>query len=781
MRTFCNHRTVLLLGTLLLFVSLVFAAIFNVGVEKGKVQAQDAQSVAQLPGGQSLLPLTPDTRERIVAQSFLFTLERGHISRRTLDQSHSREAFRLYIKKLDPRKLFFYQFDIDEFKEKYESRFVELLRQHPVDVRPAFEIYNLYLTRLKERVGMVQHILSQPIDFSVDEEYVFDRARDFTLDENVIRAKGLQNFPRTTEEAYDFWRKRLKSELLVMKFEAITNKQKRERALAEGKEPPDVDDRDPVERLLGRYVSLQRRMLYEGRIDNADILSGVRMRANDDVMELFLDSVAGALDPHSSYWSPSTEESFRHSMGKALQGIGATLYTEDGYTVVRDLVRGGPAYKSRELQAKDKIQGVGQGRDGKIENVIDFKISDVVQLIRGPKDTVVRLDVLPGGKGPSKIVEIVRDEVILEDQAARSEIFESGIKADGTPYRIGFIILPDFYLDMTALRRREADARSASADVRKLLREFVAANVDAVVIDLRYNTGGSLEESIPVAGLFLGPGIVVQVRDDSNNRPQQRSNNTDVGTEWTGPLVVLTNKFSASASEIFAGAIKDHRRGLIVGDSITLGKGSVQNVTDLSNRLALGMSSLGSLGSAKVTIQGWYRPSGITTQGIGVDADIILPSLTDAMENVAEADLDNTLTFQRIPPANFTPGQLVSPQLVAELQRRSNARIRENEDFAKQQERITLYRESRARRSTPLNEAKYMEEMQRFNTDEWEREELEEGLSREKKIERDFFVDEVLEITVDYIKAAAEMGIVFPRERTVQPQPPRRSLFGFGF
>ena len=775
MTTFHSHRTVLFLGTALLIVSLISTVFFNVGVERGKVQAQDGQPTALLPG-QSLLPLVPDTRERLVARTFMSTLERYHISQRALDSSRSKEALRLYIKKLDPRKLYFYQSDIDEFKTKYESQLCELLKQYPAEVQPAFEIYNRYLTRLKDRVEMVQHILSRPLDFTVDEEYVSDRPKDFTLDANVIQAKGLQNFPKTTEEAYDLWRKRLKYEFLVMKFETITNEQKREKALAEGKEPPEVDDRDPVERLLKRYVSLQRRMLYEGRIENVETLSGIRMRANDDVMELFLDSIAGALDPHSNYMSPSTEEAFKHIMGKSLQGIGATLYTEDGYTVVRELVSGGPAHKAGELRPKDKIQGVGQGRDGKIEEVIDFKITDVVQLIRGPKDTVVRLDVLPGGKGPSKIVEIVRDEVTLDDQAAHKEVFESGTKADGTPYRIGFIVLPDFYLDMDALKRRETDVRSASADVRELLRELVKANVDAVVLDLRYNGGGSLQEAIMISGLFIGNGVVVQTKDEAASNPSPRSS-PDAGVEWTGPFVVVTNKFSASASEIFAGAIKDHKRGLVIGDSNTLGKGTVQSVVSLAERLDLGM---GTYGSAKITIQGFYRPSGITTQGIGVDADLVLPSLTDVMENVSEAELDNVLTLQRVNPANYAPGQLVTPQLVSELRQRLNTRIRENGEFGKQLEKIALYRESRAKRNTPLNEAKYMAEMQRYNTDDWEREELEEVLNREKKIERDFYVDEVLAITVDYVKMASEMGIVFPRERAVRAQP-RRSWLGFGF
>ena len=774
MRILCNHRTALFLGTLLLLVSFLLVAVFNVGIEEKKVQAQDGQS-ALISGGQSpLLPLVPGARERSVALSFVDTLERHHISRHTLDQSNSPEALRLYIRRLDPRKLFFYQSDIDEFREQYELRLVELLRQR--DVRPAFEIYNRYLMRLRERVGMIQQILSEPIDFTVDEFYSFDRPRDFTLDDNAARARGLRTFPRTTEEAREQWRKRLKSELLVMRAEVITNEQKRERALSEGKEaPPDIDDdRDPIERLERRYISLQRRMLYEVRIENAEILSDIRRRANDDVMELFLSSVAASLDPHSSYMSPSTEEAFETHMGKSLQGIGATLSSEDGYTVVRTLVRGGPADRSGELHPGDRIRGVGQGRDGQIENVMDFKISDVVRLIRGDAGTVVRLEVLPGGRGPARIIEIIREEVTLDDQAAQWEIFEAGIRADGTPYRIGFIDLPDFYLDMTAVRAREPNPRSATADVREILRNFVEENVDAVVLDLRSNGGGSLQEAISVSGLFLGPGVVVQTQD-GGSRPRQEGN-SDIGTEWTGPLVVITNKFSASASEIFAGAIKDYRRGLVIGDSSTLGKGTVQSVMSLN--FAQGM---GSLGSAKVTIRGFYRPSGITTQGVGVDADIVLPSLTGAIENATEADLDNALTFGRIAPANFTPRQLVAPQLVAELQRRSGTRIRENEEFARLQERIALAREARARRATPLNEERYMEEIRRFNADEWEREELEDMLlSREQRINRDFYVDEVLAITVDYMKATAELGIAFPRERTVQAQP-RRTWFGLGF
>ena len=765
MRTIRTHRTLLLL----LFALLLAAVMFDVGPWRGKGTAQDLQ--------ESILPLRPSVRERIVAQSFVIELESKHISKRTIDQAVSKEAFRLYIKAMDPLKLYFYQSDIDEFKEKYEMRLHELLKPPSVDVQPAFEMYNRYLIRLKERVGMAQQILSAPIDFTADEEYAFDRARDFTLDDSIVRERGLQTFPKTTEEAYERWRKRLKSQLLALKAERIASERKRERDIAEEKVPEEVDDRDPVERLRMRYASTQRRMLYEGRIENQALLQSVREQANDDVMEMFLNAVAAALDPHSSYMSPTTERVFDDGMTKSFQGIGAALSSEDGYIIVREVFKGSPAERA-EIRAKDKIQGVGQGRDGKIEEVIDFKVTDVVKLIRGEKDTIVRLDILPGGKGPSKIVEIVRAEITLDDQAAQSEIFEAGRKADGTPYKIGFIELPDFYLDMKALRQRETNVRSATTDVKKILEKFVAADVDAVVLDLRSNGGGALAVAIEITGLFIGAGDVVQVKDEMSTHPQPRAN-ADPSTAWTGPLVVLTNKFSASASEILAGAIKDYRRGLIVGDSTSHGKGTVQSVLNLSERLVPGSN----LGSGKITIQGYYRPSGISPQGTGVETDIVLPSLSDVMENVMESDLDNALTLRRVEPApNFTMKQYVSPQMIAELKRRSSQRIGENEEFAKQLEKIVAYREARARRVMPLNEAKYMEEIKRFDSDEWEREELEDIIGKDKKIKRDFYVEEVLAITVDYVKIMDELGIAFPRERSIQVQPPRRNwLGGLGF
>ncbi|MDR3232395.1 MAG: carboxy terminal-processing peptidase [Planctomycetaceae bacterium] len=739
-------------------------------------------SAVSVSSPEGLLPLVPAQRDKAIALSFVHILEQMHISQRPLDETVSKEAFRIFIKSLDPSKMYFYQSDIDEFKRKYELKLCELVKKQ--DVKPAFEIYNRYLDRVKERADMIAKILSAPLDFTQDEYFVRDKSREFTLDENVIQQKGLQRFPATPEEAYDRWRKRLKVDILVLKSDALEEKKKQEKK-AENKELQQAEtkkagvkktDEDPVERLKKRYVSFRKRMLFEGHIESKTLLDDVRKAANDEVLETVLTAIGSAFDPHTAYMSPSTLESFNTMMGKRLEGIGATLTSEDGYTVIQAIVKGGPADKSGLLAVNDKIRGVGQGKDGKIEDIVDFKLSDVVKQIRGAKGTVVRLEIVPVDGGTSKVIEIVRDEVKLADKAAKSEIFESGKKTDGTPYKIGFIGLPDFYLDMDALRRGDPNARSTTTDIKKMLGDFVQQNVDAVILDLRKNGGGSLSEAISLTGLFIDSGNVVQTKDETSSRPQQRDD-VDPSCDWTGPLVVLTSKFSASASEIFAGAVKDYKRGLIIGDTVTHGKGTVQQMQDISERIF--SSDKSSLGVGKITIQGFYRPSGISTQRIGVAADVILPSASETYEDICEADLDNALTFNKVAPAaHFTPRtDYVTQQITAELQKKADERVAGSEDFRKLQSQMAAYKELRAKKTTPLNETQYLAEQERLNTDKLEKHELEDLLDDEAKIKKDYYVDETLSLTVDYLKYLQESGIQFPKER----QNVQRSGWGTGW
>ena len=713
-------------------------------------------------GNGSLLPLVPTASNRAVARAFTRSLEKSHISQRSLDKAVSKEAFRLYLKGLDPFKLYFYQSDIDAFA-KYEEQLCDLAKRG--EVAPAFEIYNTYLSRVKERVDMVMQILDTP--------------QDFTIDEEIIRDKNLMTWPKSTEEAYDRWRKRIKDDQLSLKADAREKAKDREKAIAEGKTPKALDERDPIERLQKRYISFRKRMLLETHIERGDILDKIRRSANDDVMEAFLSSISGALDPHTTYMSPTTVENFNILMGKNLEGIGATLTSEDGYTVVKKLVPAGPADKGGQLKVDDKIIGVGQGKDGKIEDVVDTKLSDVVQMIRGNKGTVVRLEVIPADGSPTKIIEIVREKIDLSDQAAKSEVFEFGTHPDGRPYKIGVIDLPDFYLDMQGFRLGDPDARSTTTDVRKILKGFVAQDVDAVVLDLRRNGGGSLYEAVALTGLFIEIGNVVQTKDETG-RPQPRDD-PDPSCDWTGPLVVVESKFSASASEIFAGAIKDYQRGLIVGDSRTHGKGTVQQMKELAGELFGETPTNLDLGVIKLTIQGFYRPSGVSPQGDGVPADVIIPSITDVLEDICESDLDNALTLNKIAPArNFPrPFGYVTPQIAAKLQELSNQRTADNEDFVKLRREIDIYKEIKSRKTSTLNEVKYFAEIERLNADKKERESYEDLIDNDSKIKKDFDLDEVLAITVDYINVLKGFGVTFPTARTVEPKrSPLSGLFG---
>ncbi len=372
----------------------------------------------------------------------------------------------------------------------------------------------------------------------------------------------------------------------------------------------------------------------------------------------------------------------------------------------------------------------------------------MVKLIRGPRNTVVRLEVLTPG-GEKKILKMTRQKIELKDSEAQSKIFEAGKRPDGTPFKVGVIDLPSFYMDMTGARRGIPDFKSTTRDVRAILEDFNKKGVDAVVLDLRRNGGGSLTEAINLTGLFIPNGPVVQVKDaDGHVSPFY---DLDPAMVWSGPLVVVTSKFSASASEILAGAIQDYGRGLIVGDHSTHGKGTVQSLLDIGQHLFSNYPNSPSMGALKVTMQQFYRPSGESTQKRGVLADIELPSLTSNLD-VGEADLDYPMEFDRVEPMSFKHFDFLTPPIREQLKRCSEERVQASEKFQKEQRNIVRYKEQKAKKSVTLNEAQFVKEREELNADKEEEKTLEDlSNTTNKGIVRDYYLDEVLAIAVDYL------------------------------
>jgi carboxyl-terminal processing protease len=412
------------------------------------------------------------------------------------------------------------------------------------------------------------------------------------------------------------------------------------------------------------------------------------------------------------------------------------------------VIPGGAADKTGELKPEDRIVSVGQGADGEMVDVSDMNLDDVVALIRGKAGTVVRLGALVGGKGERKIFTITRAKIELSDSEARSVIFEEGNKPNGQPYKIGVLDLPSFYMDMEAAQNNDENFKSTTRDVRAILEKFTKDNVDAVVLDLRRNGGGSLTEAINLTGLFIDEGPVVQVKD--YDQKVRVYDGTDKGVAWNGPLVVLTSKFSASASEIFAGAIQDYDRGLVIGDSSTHGKGTVQSLLDLGGQM-FKIPNPPNLGALKITIQQFYRPNGDSTQKRGVLADITLPSLTDHMD-VSEADLEFAVEFDRVPAATYDKYNMRSPDVVSKLTATSKKRLTAAEMFQRLQKDIETYVTLKERKAAPLNEQKFFAERELFNASKEEEKTFEEQINgRDEVVKRDYYFDEILRITVDYL------------------------------
>ena len=626
-----------------------------------------------------------------------------HYAQKPLDDEMSAKIFKLYLNRLDPAHYYFLAADVNEFR-KYETRIDDMLLRGKVKL--ALEIFERFKVRLSERLAMMEEFLAEDFDFSRD--------ANWTLERDDLP------YPETTEEARKIWRTKIKFDLLTLKL-------------------ADTSIKDGKERLMKRVRGMWKDFSqYE----------------NDDVVSIFLNSMAAAYDPHSSYLAAQDLKNFDISIKLSLEGIGAVLRWEDGYTVVNSIVPGGAAARHGKLKADDRIIAVAQGEEA-FESVIDMRLNNVVQLIRGKRGTKVGLQILrktKKGFDTLKLV-IVRDKIILKDGEARMQIFvhpspEENKTAQETN-RIGVIKLPSFYVDFNDRRKNPKNYKSSSRDVKKHLKEFVRENVDGVILDLRSNGGGGLDEAINMAGLFIGHNPVVIVRQSGGRRVTvHRSRERAV---YDGPLLIMLNRYSASASEILAGAMHDYQRAILAGDTTTFGKGTVQNIFQLPE----------GYGALKVTIAQFYRVSGWSTQNRGVETSLVLPSLYNARD-IGESTLDNALPWRSIDQVSYrVSGNL--KKVLPKLKQLSENRIANSEFFQKVKEDVQEYlttikplkytsilkmQEDDLRRKTQRDQEleSASEKADEDNSDDTEIEE------EKKEIQRDEYMKESLEILSDYIK-----------------------------
>ncbi|WP_377704676.1 carboxy terminal-processing peptidase [Pseudoduganella sp. UC29_71] len=574
-------------------------------------------------------------------------MSRYHYKATPLDDAMSEKIFDRYFKSLDGEKLFFVQADVDQFAPM-RTKMDDAIMSENLTV--PFAIYNLYQQRFNERITYARELLKTKFDFTQDESYQIDREK--------------AEWPKSEAEVKDLWRKRVKNDWLRLKLA--------------GKDDKAI--RETLDKRYENYMSRSRKL------------------NNEDVFQIFMNAYAMSIEPHTNYLGPRAAENFDIAMRLSLEGIGAQLQQRDDYTVVREIVPGSPAALSGKLKVGDRIVGVGQGESGSFTDVVGWRIDDVVQQIRGAKDSTVRLQILPADAGPDgKLAQLslVRKKISMEEQSAKKSILEV---RDGTAKRrVGVISLPTFYLDFEARRKGDKDYKSATRDVARLLAELKKEKVDNVLIDLRNNGGGSLTEAVELTGLFIDKGPVVQQRNAQGK--VEVESDTNAGLAWDGPVGVLINRSSASASEIFAAAIQDYGRGLVIGEP-SFGKGTVQTLVNLDR---YSQNDKPRFGELKMTVAQFFRINGGTTQLRGVTPDISLPSMSDP-ESFGESSYDNALPWVAIKPAIYIPaGEL--KEIVPLLDKKHEARVAKDKDFQYLAEDIALVKKQRKDNTISLNEA----------------------------------------------------------------------------
>lgn len=598
------------------------------------------------------------------AVALVHELEEKHYSNVSVNDSFSAQLFDTYIDTLDNSHLYFLQQDVDSLVP-YKYILDDSLKSGSVE--PGFDIYNLYLRRLIERliyaINEVEHNIPN---------------MDFTLDESIEIDREDADFVPSTADLDELWRLRVKNSVLSLKLTGDS-------------------DEEIKEKLSKRYRNQLNQVL----------------KTNDrDVFQIYLATVARTVDPHTSYFSPRDSENFNMGLSLSLQGIGAQLTTEDEYTKVVELIKGGPAERGNELQAGDKIIGIGQGSDGEIHDVVGMRLDDVVDQIRGEKDTVVRLNVIPAdavSESNARLIAITRDKVKLEDGEASKEVIE--LSYNNQDYRIGVIHLPTFYFDFEAAARGEDDYKSSKRDVKALLEELKQENIDGVVVDLRNNGGGSLSEVNQLVGLFIDTGATVQIRYEGLRSGFTRAfGDNDPEVVYDGPLAVLVNRTSASASEIFAGAIQDYQRGVILGGQ-TFGKGTVQEIIPMD------------YGQVKLTRSKFYRISGESTQHRGVLPDIAFPDILQSYDDLGESSLEGALPWDTVRPVEYS-AYFPIKQLLPELTALHDQRVASSPDFIYMENQIERSIKYRERKSLSLKEAEVKAQREADRREEFDAENM---------------------------------------------------------
>ncbi len=671
-----------------------FAGLLGIGLASAAV-ADDFPRVMDVS--------KPSAEDRVIAKTVIRLLEGGHLSHIELNDETSQRAFKLFLRMIDPMKMYFLQSDIDEF-DAFRTKIDDTVKKG--DTSFSFQVFKRYSERMDKMMPEIHAMIDQEHNFFVDEKIAIDR--------DVV------DYPKSFEESKDRWRKTIKYNFLSLRVDKKTDEEIRKQ-------------------LHSRYRTQQRNR------DQMDTF---------ELLEIYLTAVTTSLDPHTTYMAPRMQKNFDIQLKLSLDGIGASLKSEDGYVTVAMIVPGGAADKDGRLKKGDRIVAVGQEGSTEDVDVVEKKTDDVVDLIRGPAGTKVRLTVEPKSGSDKQIYEITRAKIQLEDEAARGEVLERGKKPNGQPFKIGYLNLPSFYLDMDGARANKPNYRSTTRDVNNILKDFKSKGVDAVVLDLSRNGGGSLTEAIDCTGLFIDRGPVVQVKDSKGDvHPYDDEKR---GVAWDGPLVVMTSKMSASASEIFAGAIKDYGRGLVVGDPTTHGKGTVQTLLDIGEVFFKNAGNR--YGALKLTIQQFYLPDGQSTQREGVAADVILPSIFANMD-IGESDLDFALPADKVPPQQHARYKMVNSAMKVNLQQQSAQRIQKSADFDKLMRRIEIYRKQKDEKYVSLLESDFLARRAEINAEKEDEKSLEETLPREKTFDPSYYNEEVLNITRDYVEALQAMNL----------------------